>query len=277
LGVNEELLGRAIREAIAAGKIKRQDVVIATKFGIVRSEQGTFSISSSPEKVRAIIDLSLEKLDLGYIDLVYQHRVDPKTPIEDTIRTVVEYVKQGKVKAIGLSEAAPETIRRAHAVYPISALQTEYSLWTPDPENNGLLDVCRELGITFVAYSPLGRGFLTGAITKPEDMEETDWRRSIPRFMGENFNKNLDLVKAVQAIAKQKGCTPGQLALAWVLRQPGVVVIPGTTKIENVEENVGANKVKLTDEDNATIKKILDQFVIAGERYPAPGMALVNL
>jgi aryl-alcohol dehydrogenase-like predicted oxidoreductase len=275
-GVNEELLGKAIREGIAAGKFKREDVVIATKYGLVKTEQG-MSVSSSPENVKAVIDGSLKRLDIGYIDLVYQHRVDPKTPIEDTIRAAAEYVKEGKVKALGLSEAGVATIRRAHAVHPISALQTEYSLWTPDPETNGLLDVCHELGITFVAYSPLGRGFLTGAITKPEDLDEKDWRRNNPRFMGENFTKNLDLVKAIQNIAKHKGCNPSQLALAWVLRKPGVVAIPGSTKIQNMEDNVGAYKITLTDEDNAAIKKILDQFVVSGSRYDESSMTLLSL
>jgi len=274
-GINEELLGKAIKSAIAAGKIKREDVVIATKFGFVKKGDNT-TISSSPEDIRTVTDGSLQRLDLGYIDLMYQHRVDPNTPIEDVIHVMAEYVKQGKVKTLGLSEASVETLRKAHAVHPIAALQTEYSLWSTEPES-GHLQACRELGVTFVAYSPLGRGFLTGAITKPEDLEANDWRCSNPRFQGEAFAKNLELVKAIQDMAKQKGCTPGQLALAWVLRKPDVVVIPGTTKIENLEENMGALKVKLTDEDNAVIKKILDQLPVEGTRYTPAGMKGVNL
>jgi len=280
MGANEELLGKAIRQAIAVGKIKREDVIIATKFGVVPAPPGStppMVPSSTPENVKLIVDGSLKRLDLGYIDLLYQHRVDPNTPIEDTMRAVVEYVKEGKVKSVGLSEASSQTIRRAHAVYPISALQTEYSLWSIDPEQNGLLETCHELGITFVSYSPLGRGFLTGAIKKPEDLDPTDWRRNNPRFQQENFTKNLDLVKSIEEISKQKGCTPGQLALAWVLRKPGVVTIPGTTKIENLEENLGALKVTITDEDNAKIKKILDQFSVSGDRYSPAMMKSLNL
>jgi len=205
---------------------------------------------------------------------LYQHRVDPNTPIEETIRVAAEYVKQGKVKALGLSEASVETLRKAHAVHPISALQTEYSLFSTDPEG-GHLEACRELGVTFVAYSPLGRGFLTGKIRKTEDLEKDDWRLAAPRFQGEAFNKNLELVDAVLDISKQKGCTPGQLALAWVLRHPHVVAIPGTTKVENLEENMGALGVHLTDEDYAVIKKILDQFPVTGTRYAS--MSALNL
>jgi aryl-alcohol dehydrogenase-like predicted oxidoreductase len=274
-GINEVLLGKAIKSAIAAGQIKREDVVIATKFGLVK-QGDTMVISSSPDDIRTVVDGSLQRLDLGPIDLLYQHRVDPKTPIEDVIHVMAEYVKQGKVKALGLSEPSVETLRKAHAVHPISALQTEYSLWSTEPES-GLLDVCRELGITFVAYSPLGRGFLTGAIKKPEDLEEKDWRCTNPRFVGEAFTKNLELVKAIQDLAKQKICTPGQLALAWVLRKPNVVAIPGTTKIDNLEDNMGALKVKLTDEDNAVIKKILDQIPVEGDRYAPAQMKAVNL
>jgi len=274
-GHNEELLGKAIKSAIAAGKIKREDVVIATKYGFIKNGDSII-ITSSPENVRAVVDGSLQRLDLGYIDLLYQHRVDSKTPIEDTIRTAAEYVKQGKVKALGLSEASVETLRRAHAVHPITALQTEYSLWSLEPEH-GHLDACRELGVTFVAYSPLGRGFLTGNIKTPEDLEETDWRRKNPRFMGEAFTKNLELVKAIQDLAIQKGCTPGQLALAWVLRHPHVVTIPGTTKASNVEENMGALRVKLIDEDFVVIKKILDQLPVFGTRYTEAMMGSLNL
>jgi aryl-alcohol dehydrogenase-like predicted oxidoreductase len=276
-GSNEELLGKAIKSAIAAGKIKREDVVIATKFGVIQSE-GKSKITSTPDDIRTVVDGSLQRLDLGYIDLLYQHRVDPKTPIEDVVRVMTEYVKQGKVKALGLSEASVETLRKAHAVHPITALQTEYSLWTTDPDRpHSHIDVCRELGVTFVAYSPLGRGFLTGAVQKPEDLGEGDWRRSNPRFKGEAFSKNLELVKAIQDMAKQKGCTPAQLALSWVLRNPNVVTIPGTTKVENLQDNIGALKIRLTDEDNVVIKKILDQIPVEGTRYAAGHMDSLNI
>ena len=233
---NERLVGRAI-----AGR--RDEVVLATKFGNVRGENGEFlGISGTPEYVRKACDASLQRLGVDHIDLYYQHRVDQSTPIEDTVGAMAELVAAGKVRHLGLSEASPTTIRRAHAVHPITALQTEYSLWTREPEDNGVLATVRELGIGLVAYSPLGRGFLTGQITSPDDLEENDFRRSNPRFQGENFQRNLDLVDRVREIAEEKGCTPGQLALAWVMAQStpetAVVPIPGTKRLPYLEENV---------------------------------------
>jgi len=276
-GVNEELLGKAIRSAIKAGKIKREDVVIATKFGWEQTPEGGRIVTSTPESVRRVTEASLKRLDLGYIDLLYQHRVDPNTPIEDTVKTVVEFIKKGVVKSYGLSEAAAATVRRAHAVHPVAALQSEYSLWTLDPETNDSLATCRELGITFVAYSPLGRGFLTGSIKKFEDFDADDVRRQMPRFMGENFQKNLQLVEDIKKFAQKKKCTPSQLALAWVLHQKGVVAIPGTTKIENLEENMGTEKVTFTDEDEKEIRKLLNDFVISGPRYVDAMMKAIQL
>lgn len=224
VGRNEELVGRAIRD-------RREAVVLATKFGNVRAPDGTFlGINGRPEYVKEACDASLKRLGVDVIDLYYQHRVDPQTPIEDTVGAMADLVREGKVRYLGLSEAAPATIRRAHAVHPISALQTEYSLWSRDPEDE-LLPLCAELGIGFVAYSPLGRGFLTGAIRSIDDLAPDDWRRQNPRFQGENFRRNLELVDAVREIAADKGCTAAQLALAWVLaREDGVVPIPGTAE-----------------------------------------------
>ena len=230
---NERLVGRAIEG-------RRDEVVLATKFGILRGEDGArLGIDGSPDHAREAIDASLERLGVEHVDLWYLHRVDPRVPIEETVGAMAEAVQAGKVGHIGLSEAAPDTLRRAQAVHPITALQTEYSLWSRDPED-GVLDTCRELGIGFVAYSPLGRGFLTGAIRSLEDLDEDDFRRYSPRFQGENFQANLDLVTAVQEIAAEKGCTPGQLALAWVMAQgDDVVPIPGTKRRAYLEENAG--------------------------------------
>jgi len=275
-GHNEELLGKAIKAAINAGKIKREDVIIATKFGWEQLPEGR-KATSSPDSVRRVTEGCLKRLDLDYIDLLYQHRVDPQTPIEDTVRAVCEFIKKGTVKCYGLSEAAPETLRRAHAVHPVAALQSEYSLWTLDPETNGVLATCQELGITFVAYSPLGRGFLTGSIKKFEDFEADDVRRSMPRFQGENFQKNLELVEKIKKQATKKNCTPSQLALAWVLHRKGVAAIPGTTRIPNLEENMGTEKVKFTEEDDQEIRKLLADFATSGSRYSKAMMETVHL
>ena len=268
---NERLVGRAI-----AGR--RDQVVLATKFGNVRNEQGAYlGIEGSPEYVRKACDASLQRLGVDHIDLYYQHRVDQKVPIEDTIGAMAELVTQGKVRFLGLSEAAPATIRRAHAVHPIAALQTEYSLWMRDVEDE-ILPTCRELGIGFVPYSPLGRGFLTGRFKQFEDLPQDDYRRNQPRFQGENFQKNLDLVAHIEKVADRKGCTPSQLALAWLLHQgDDIVPIPGTKRIKYLEENVGAVGVELTREDLRRIDEIAPKGVAAGTRYPASGMATVNL
>ncbi len=253
---NEELVGRAI-------KGRRDEVILATKFGNVRDADGKFiGVNGRPEYVRSACEASLRRLNVETIDLYYQHRVDPDTPIEGTVG--------------GLSEAAIETIRRAHAVHPITALQTEYSLWSREPED-GLLDVCRELGIGFVPYSPLGRGFLTGQIKSYDDFAPDDSRRNGPRFQGENFQKNLELVKRIQEIAAEKGCTPAQLALAWVLAQgEDIVPIPGTKRRKYLEENVGALELHLTPEDLRRIDEIAPKGVAAGERYPEAAMKAVN-
>ena len=265
---NERLVGRAIRD-------RRDAVVLATKFGNVRSEEGAFlGVNGRPEYVRQACDASLQRLGVDAIDLYYQHRVDPATPIEDTVGAMAGLVKSGKVRYLGLSEAAPATIRRAHAVHPIAALQTEYSLWSRDPEVE-LLDTCRELGIAFVAYSPLGRGFLTGRFRTIDDLAANDWRRNNPRFQGENFARNLDLVAKVEELARAKGSTPAQLALAWLLAQgPDVIPIPGSTRAERVEENAGAVRVTLSREELAALDAIAPS--VAGERYSEGGMRAVN-
>jgi aryl-alcohol dehydrogenase-like predicted oxidoreductase len=265
---NERLVGRAIRG-------RRDQVVLATKFGNIRSEDGAFlGISGRPDYVREACDASLERLGVDVIDLYYQHRVDDKTPIEDTVGAMAELVAAGKVKYLGLSEAAPETIRRAHAVHPITALQTEYSLWTRDPEA-GLLDTTRTLGIGFVAYSPLGRGFLTGRFRSLDDLAADDWRRNNPRFQGDNLRKNLDLVARVEAVARRKGCTPAQLAIAWLLsRGNDIVPIPGSTRPERVEENAGAVDLVLSPQEIAELDAVGAD--VAGERYPEGGMRTVN-
>ncbi len=267
---NEELVGRAI-------KGRRDDVVIATKFGNMRSADGAYlGVNGSPDYVRSACEGSLRRLGVDHIDLYYQHRVDPNTPIEDTVGAMAQLVAQGKVRYIGLSEAAPDTIRRAQRVHPITALQTEYSLWSRDPEDE-ILPTVRELGIGFVAYSPLGRGFLTGRFRTIDDLPDDDWRRNSPRFQGENFQKNLDLVRHIEQLARQKHCTPAQLALAWLLaRGRDIVPIPGTKRREFLEENVGALEVQLSAEDLARIDAIAPRGVASGLRYAEGGMRTVN-
>jgi len=268
---NEELVGRAI-------KGKRDQVVLATKFGIVRdpANPAVRSVSGKPDYVRRSCEASLRRLGVETIDLYYQHRVDPSTPIEETVRAMAQLVQEGKIRHIGLSEASPQTLRRAVKIHPITALQTEYSLWSRDPED-GLLASCRELGIGFVAYSPLGRGFLTGQFKRFEDFPADDFRRFSPRFQGENFQKNLDLVRRVEQIAKEKGCQPSQLALAWVLAQDkNIVPIPGTKRRKYLEENVAAIDVQLTNEDLRRIDEIFPTGAAAGERYPEHMMKIVN-
>jgi aryl-alcohol dehydrogenase-like predicted oxidoreductase len=259
---NEELVGRAL-----AGR--RDGVVLATKFGNERAPDGTrIGINGRPEYVRAACDASLRRLGVDHIDLYYQHRVDPDTPIEDTVGAMAELVGAGKVRHLGLSEAAPETVRRAHAVHPITALQTEWSLWTRDPEVDGVLATVRDLGIGFVAYSPLGRGFLSGAFQTLEDLAPDDFRRHNPRFQGENFEKNLQLVERVKDIATAKGVGASQLALAWVLAQgDDVVPIPGTKRRTYLEQNVAADDISLTDEDLRRIDEVLPVGSAAGDRY----------
>ena len=265
---NERLVGRAIHD-------RRDGVVLATKFGNWRGEDGSWvGINGSAEYVRRACDASLERLGVEVIDLYYQHRVDPETPIEETVGAMAELVEAGKVRHLGLSEASPQTIRRAHAVHPITALQTEYSLWSRDPEDE-ILPTCRELGIGFVAYSPLGRGFLTGAIRSVGDLAENDFRLSTPRFQGENFDKNLELVDRVREIADEKDVTPGQLALAWVLAQgEDIVPIPGTRRRARLEENAAAADVELTDEELRQIADALPEAT--GARYGEPMMRLLG-
>lgn len=268
---NEELVGRAIRG-------KRDKIVLATKFGIVRdpANPNVRGVNGKAEYVRRSCEASLRRLGVETIDLYYQHRVDPNTPIEETVGAMAELVKAGKVRYLGLSEASPATLRRAVKVHPIAALQTEYSLWTRDPEPE-ILATCRELGIGFVAYSPLGRGFLTGQFRSFEDLAADDYRRNSPRFQGENFRKNLDLVRQVEEIAKEKGCKPSQLALAWVLKQgDDIVPIPGTKRRKYLEENVAAESVRLTPEDLRRIDEVFPPEAAAGGRYPEHMMALVN-
>lgn len=270
VGANEELIGRAVRE-------RRDGVVVATKFGNVRGPDGSFrGVNGHPDYVRQSCDASLKRLGLDVIDLYYQHRVDPKVPIEDTIGAMAGLVTAGKVKYLGLSEASPATIRRAHAVHPISALQTEYSLWTRDPEDE-ILPTLRALGIGFVPYSPLGRGFLTGQFKSPDDLEAGDSRRNHPRFQGAAFAKNLDLAKAVETIAAEKGCTPAQLALAWVLTQGNdIVPIPGTKRRTYLEDNLGALTVTLDDADLRRIDRALPAGTATGTRYPEASMAAID-
>lgn len=265
---NERLVGKAI-------KGRREQAVIATKFGNQRSADGQFlGVNGRPEYVRACCDASLQRLGVEYIDLYYQHRVDTKVPIEDTVGAMAELVKAGKVRYLGLSEAAPATIRRAHKIHPISALQTEYSLWTRDPEDE-ILATVRELGIGFVAYSPLGRGFLTGRFRKPSDLPEGDWRRHHPRFQGANFEKNLELARRVQDIAQKHGAAASQIALAWLLAQgEDIVPIPGTKQRNYLEENVAALKIKLSQNDLQQIDATFPRGITAGNRYA--DMSTVN-
>jgi aryl-alcohol dehydrogenase-like predicted oxidoreductase len=268
--INEELVGRAIKD-------RREQVVLATKFGNMRSPEGAFlGVSGKPDYVRACCDDSLKRLGVDVIDLYYQHRVDPTVPIEDTISAMAELVQQGKVRYLGMSEAAPATIRRAHTIHPISALQTEYSLWSRDPEDE-ILPTVRELGIGFVAYSPLGRGFLSGAFKTIEDLTPDDYRRNSPRFQGENFAKNLDLVSQIQAIAAEKDATASQLALAWLLAQgDDIVPIPGTKRRAYLEENAAAADINLTSDDLSRIEAVAPKGAAAGDRYPAQTMSTVN-
>jgi aryl-alcohol dehydrogenase-like predicted oxidoreductase len=267
---NEELVGRAI-----AGR--RDQVFLATKFGIVRGSAGEFlGVRGDPDYVRSSCEASLKRLGVETIDLYYQHRVDPGVPIEDMVGAMARLKEEGKIRFLGLSEAAPRTIRRAHAVHPITAVQTELSLWSRDAEAE-VLPTLRELGIGYVAYSPLGRGFLTGQIRSPADFAENDFRRFHPRFTGENFDRNLELVREVEAIAKEKGCTTAQLALAWVLAQgDDIVPIPGTKRVRYLDENIGALDVRLTGEDLGRLDAILPPGAAAGERYHEQGMASVN-
>src|SRR5262245_26553789 len=267
---NEELVGRAIRG-------RRDGVAVATKFGIVRTADPAYrGVNGRSEYVRASCDASLKRLGLETIDLYYQHRVDPATPIEETVGAMAELVRDGKVRFLGLSEASPETLRRASAVHPITALQTEYSLWSRDAED-GVLAACRDLGVGFVAYSPLGRGLLTGHIQRVEDLAADDWRRNAPRFQGENLQKNLDLVARVHDVAREKGCTPSQLALAWVLAQgKDIVTIFGTKRRRYLNENLDGTKVTLTPADLRRLDEVAPRGVAVGERYPAAVMRLIN-
>lgn len=271
VGRNEELVGRAIAD-------RRDGVFLATKFGNVRGTDGSFAgVNGRPEYVREACEASLRRLRVETIDLYYQHRVDPETPIEETVGAMADLVREGKVRFLGLSEAAPQTIRRAHAIHPITALQTEYSLWSRDVEAE-ILPACRELGIGFVPYSPLGRGFLTGRLRGPGDLAEDDFRRGSPRFQGANFQRNLDLVARIEALARTKGCTPAQLALAWVLAQgEDVVPIPGTRRRRNLEDNVGALAVTLSNDERAAIDELMPHGVASGERYNSFGMSRLNL
>ncbi|MFP4120794.1 aldo/keto reductase [Coleofasciculus sp.] len=267
-GDNERLVGKAIAN-------HRDQVILATKFGIVRGQDSQIrGVKGRPEYVHQACDASLERLGIDHIDLYYLHRVDPNVPIEETVGAMAELVEQGKVRYIGLSEAAPATIRRAHAVYPITALQTEYSLWSRDPEDE-ILPTVRELGIGFVGYSPLGRGFLSGRITSPEDLAPDDYRRSSPRFQGENFSKNLQLVERIKEIAQEKGVTPSQLAIAWLLAQgDDIVPIPGTKHRRYLEENVEGTTITFTQDQLQRIDEVAPKNIAAGDRYP--DMSSVN-
>lgn len=268
---NEELVGKAIKEF-------RKECTLATKFGIVRdpNDPTRRGVNGKPEYVRSSCEGSLKRLQVEVIDLYYLHRKDPDTPIEDTVGAMAQLVQEGKIRAIGLSEVNADTLRKAHAVHPVTALQSEYSLWTRDPEDE-ILQTCSELGIAFVAYSPLGRGFLTGQIKKFEDFEPGDYRRFSPRFQGDNFNKNLQLVEKIEAMARQKGCTPSQLALAWVMAQGEFIFpIPGTKHMKYLEENAGALDVALTQEELAEIDNIAPKGVAAGLRYPESAMGTVG-
>lgn len=269
-GKNEDLVGKALRG-------RRDQVVLATKFANIRDAEGRFiGISGRPEYVRQACEASLRRLQVDTIDLYYQHRVDADVPIEETVGAMARLVEEGKVRCLGLSEAAPATIRRAHKTFPISALQTEYSLWSRDPEEE-LVSLCRELGITFVPYSPLGRGFLTGRFKSPDDFEAGDWRRNNPRFQGENFQRNLELVRRIEELAREKGCKPSQLALAWVLVQgKDMVPIPGSSHRTHLEENLAAIEISFSAEELKRIDEAAPIGIAAGERYPEGGMKVVN-
>jgi aryl-alcohol dehydrogenase-like predicted oxidoreductase len=270
MGRNEELVGKAIKD-------RRDKVILATKFGNVRKADGTFvGVNGKPDYVRSACEASLRRLQVDMIDLYYQHRVDPNTPIEDTVAAMAELIEAGQVRYLGLSEAASDTIRRAQKVHPIAALQTEYSLWSRDPEGE-LLDTVRELGIGFVAYSPLGRGFLTAKITSLDDLANNDWRRSMPRFEQDNFRRNMELVERIKVLAAKKGCSPAQLAIAWVLAQgDDIVPIPGTKRRRYLEENIGALDVHLAPQELAEIDALLPAGAAAGSRYSAPGMRAID-
>ena len=270
VGANERLVGKALQG-------RRDGVVLATKFAFRRGEDGSFiGLSGRPEYVQAACDASLQRLGVDVIDLYYQHRVDPEVPIEDTVGAMAELVRAGKVRYLGLSEAAPETIRRAHAVHPITALQTEYSLWSRDPED-AILATCEALDIAFVAYSPLGRGFLTGQIKSIDDLAPDDFRRTNPRFQGENFAKNLDLVRRIEQLAAARGATPGQFALAWLLaRAPYIVPIPGTRNLDRLAENIAAAALTLSAAELQAIEEAAPKGAATGERYPAQSMRLLN-
>lgn len=271
LGRNEELVGEAIRG-------RRDRVVLATKFGVLRGEDGSLQgVNGKPDYVRTACEASLRRLGVDVIDLYYQHRVDPETPIEETVGAMAELVRQGKVRNLGLSEAAPGTIRRAHAIHPIAAVQSEYSLWTRDPEENGVLAVCRDLGIGFVPFSPLGRGFFAGRIRSAADFTENDFRRTSPRFQGGNLEKNLRLYEEFEGIAREKGCTPAQLALAWVLsRGRDIVPIPGTKRRERLAENLAALSIALSPTESAQIEAAIPPASVSGLRYSAEMMKSVN-
>jgi aryl-alcohol dehydrogenase-like predicted oxidoreductase len=270
VGRNEQLIGEVL-------KTRRNEVVLATKFGNVRSPSGEFlGIDGSPAYVASACDASLKRLGVEQIDLYYQHRVDPKVPIEETVGAMARLVEAGKVRYLGLSEASGATLRRAIKVHPIAALQTEYSLWTRDVEDD-VLGAARSCGVGFVAYSPLGRGFLTGAIQRIDQLDQSDWRRQNPRFQGENFDANQRLVVAVSELAEEKGCTPAQLALAWLLHQgPDIVPIPGTRKVERLDENAAAARIALSDQDLRKIEGVLERNTVAGTRYPAAAMRSLN-
>jgi len=272
MGHNEQLVGRAIRD-------RRDKVVLATKFGNLRSPEGGWvGVSGKPDYVRQCCDASLQRLGVEVIDLYYQHRVDTEVPIEDTVGAMKRLVEQGKVKFLGMSEAAPATLRRAYKIHPIAALQSEYSLWTRDVERNGVLATCRELGIGFVPYSPLGRGFLTGRFKSQNDLAPDDYRRTHPRFQDENFDRNQRITQALEQMAARKSCTAGQLALAWLLAQgTDIVPIPGTKRIQYLEENAAAADIRLTAEELQRIDAALPAGVAAGARYPEGGMKRVNL
>ncbi|WP_260399989.1 aldo/keto reductase [Burkholderia ubonensis] len=269
MGANERLLAQLLRQ-------RRNEVTIATKFGFVRSPEGAYlGINGRPEYVRQACDASLRRLGVDHIDLYYQHRVDRNVPIEETVGAMADLVTEGKVRYLGLSEASGETVRRAAKVHAISALQSEYSLWTREVENDAL-PVCQELGIGFVAYSPLGRGFLTGTLQSEDELDPSDWRRQVPRFQSDNLKENLLFVNAVVQLAKQRGCAPGQLALAWLLHR-GVVPIPGTRHVERLEENAASATMSLSDEEVRRIDDVLQLMSVRGERLPAAGMASVNV